>query len=128
MLKLNKIAAIGAAALALGAVGSTGAHGQDWRHRAPVAHADAGRLSSGYVDSLDWKITNAARNRVISWNEARDLRGQLRSVQNIAYRVQSGQASNWEYRRLDRTVGRIEAAINRYAANDRGRYDHRYRR
>jgi hypothetical protein len=124
MLKLKKIALIGASALALSAVTAVSTQAQPWRGHAPVYGSDSGRLTTSYVDGLDFKITNAARYRVISWDEARDLRNQLHSVQTLAWKVQTGQANNWEYRRLDNTVSRIEAAINRYAANDR-RYDNR---
>ncbi|HEY8573781.1 hypothetical protein [Phenylobacterium sp.] len=44
----------------------------------------------------------------ISWNQAANLRAQLRTVQPIAYRVQTGVASHGEYRRLARVVDRIE--------------------
>lgn len=73
----------------------------------------ASRLDTSYVDGLDWKITNAAREGRISWGEARGLRDQLRQVQPIAWRVQTGSASRWEADRLERTVNRIESAVNR---------------
>jgi hypothetical protein len=71
------------------------------------------RLSTGYVDSLDWKIRNAAREGRISWDEARALRGEVRAVQPIAWRVQTGQASRWETHRLERTVDHVEYAVSR---------------
>ena len=116
MLTLRKIALIGASALAMSSVSAV-SQAQPWGYARPAY--DVGRLNSSYVDSLDWKITNAAQRGVISWPEARDLRNQLRSVQNYAYRVQTRQASEWEYRRLNNVVTRIEAATTRYAANDR---------
>jgi hypothetical protein len=85
----------------------------------------SGRLSSSYVDSLEWKINSAAQNRIISRNEARQLLGELRQVQPLAYRVQTGQARAWERQRLETTVARIESAVTRYARNDR--YDRRDR-
>jgi hypothetical protein len=78
-------------------------------------------LNTSYVDSLDWRITNAARRNMISWREANALRAQLREVQPIAYRVQTGRASRWEYQRLSRVVDRIESATRGYAMNDRHR-------
>jgi hypothetical protein len=72
-----------------------------------------GRLTTAYVDSLDWKIRAAARDGRISWDEARDLRGQARAIQPIAWRVQNGQANRWEADRLERTVDRIEYAVSR---------------
>jgi len=83
------------------------------------------QANTSYVDSLDWKITNAAQQGRISWQQARELRGELRQVQPIAYRVQTGQANEWQRERLDRTVARIERAVSGYARNDR---DYRWRR
>ena len=80
------------------------------------------RLTTSYVDSLDWKITNAAQTRVITWREAEQLRAQFRQVQNSAWRVQNGQASPGERQRLETVVNRIEMAVNRYGANDRRGY------
>lgn len=71
------------------------------------------RLDTAYVDSLDWKITNAARYGHISWGEARELKGELRDVQPLAWRVQTGQARGWEVDRLQRAVSHIEYAVNR---------------
>jgi hypothetical protein len=113
------MALIGASALAVSAASTKSVQAQPWGYHRP---AYDNRLTTSYVDSLDWKITNAAQRGVISWDEARDLRGELRSVQPLAYRVQTGQASGWEVRRLESTVNRIDSATNRYAYNDR-RYD-----
>jgi len=88
-------------------------------------YAPRAQTTTGYVDSLDWKITNAAQQGRISWQQARELRGELRQVQPIAYKVQTGQANPWQRQRLDRTVARIERAVSGYARNDR--YD-RWRR
>lgn len=76
-----------------------------------------GQQTTGYVDGLEWKITNAAQERRISWSEARALRNELRQIQPLAWRVQTGQASGWERRRLSQGVSRIESAVN-----DSGRY------
>lgn len=65
------------------------------------------RLSTGYVDSLNWKIQNAAREGRISWREARDLQGDLNRVKPLAWRYQTGQARPYEINRLERTVDRI---------------------
>lgn len=75
-------------------------------------HRD-GRLTTAYVDSLDWKIRAAARDGRISWDQARALRGEFRAVQPIAWRVQTGQANRWETERLERTVDHIEYAVSR---------------
>ena len=76
-------------------------------------------LTTSYVDSLEWKIRNAAQERRISRPEARELMAEFRQVQNSAWRVQNGQASRWEVQRLERVVDRIERALNSYARNDR---------
>lgn len=129
LLSLAAVAALGAAA-APAAAQSWGDHSR-YDHRGDQRYGD-GRLGTAYVDSLDWKINNAAQEGRISWGEARGLRDELRQVQPIAWRVQTGQASGWEAQRLERTVARIESAVNRgprYGRYDRGdeygRYDHR---
>jgi hypothetical protein len=123
MRKFKYMAVIGASALALSAASTMTAQAQPWNH---WGHAyDRGydsRLNTSYVDSLDWKITNAARNGVISWGEARDLRGELRSVQPLAYRYQTGQARPWEINRLERVVNRIDGLTQGYAYNMRHRW------
>jgi len=114
---------IGASALALSAASTMTAQAQPWNHYGRTY--DRGydsRLNTSYVDSLDWKITNAAKTGEISWNQARDLRSQLRSVQPLAYRVQTGQARGYEVERLRAVVNRIDAATSRYAYNDRRYY------
>jgi hypothetical protein len=86
------------------------------------------QLNTSYVDGLEWKINNAAQQRAISRGEQRQLLSELRQIQPIAWRVQTGQASRWERQRLENGVARIESAVNRYARNDRDdRYD-RYSR
>ena len=65
MLKLKKIALIGASALAVSAASTVTAQAQPWRDYGHPAY-NTGRLTTSYVDSLDWKITNAARNGVFA--------------------------------------------------------------
>ena len=129
LISLAAVAVLGAAA-APAAAQSWGDHGR-YDHRGDQRYGDS-RLNTAYVDSLDWKINNAAQQGRISWGEARGLRDELRQVQPIAWRVQTGQAGGWEAQRLERTVARIESAVNRgprYGRYDRGdeygRYDHR---
>ena len=69
------------------------------------------RLSTAYVDSLNWRINNAAREGRISWREARDLQNELNQVKPLAYRYQTGQARQWEVNRLERTVDRITSEV-----------------
>jgi hypothetical protein len=71
----------------------------------------ADRLSTSYVDSLNWQIDNAAREGRISWREARDLQNQLNQVKPLAYRYQTGQARQWEVNRLQQTVDRIDSEV-----------------
>ena len=130
MNKLKIMTAAGAATLmAVGAM-ATSASAQPSRYYDRdygVTYETYGnRLTTSYVDSLEWKIDNAARNRVISWGEARNLKAELRQIQPLAYRVQTGQASRWEVRRLNAGVNRIEAATTRYAYNDRYPRPYRY--
>jgi hypothetical protein len=115
---MKKILLSLAAAGALAAAAAPAA-AQSWRGGPEAGRWDGyhqpygGRLTTGYVDSLDWKIRNAAREGRISWGEARELRGEFREVQPIAWRVQTGQASRWEAMRLQRTVDHIEWAVRR---------------
>lgn len=118
MTKTKIISAVAAtAALMTGAIATTAA-AQPWRDNGP--RYDNSRMTTGYVDSLEWRINEAARNRVISRGEARSLLGQLRAVQPLAWRVETGQANQWEYRRLSTVVDRIERETRGYASN--GRY------
>lgn len=121
LLSLAAVAAVGAAAAPAAAQG----WGYDHRDHYTYNGYGGGRLDTSYVDSLEWKINNAAQEGRISWGEAQSLRTQLRQVQPIAWRVQTGQANGWEAERLQRTVSRIENAVNSYPRY--GRYDRRDR-
>lgn len=129
MTKIKIMSAIGAAAVLMTGAVATTASAQPWRDQSP-RYENSGRLTSSYVDSLEWRINEAARNRAIPRGEARELLGQLRQVQPLAYRVQNGQANQWEYRRLSTVVSRIERATEGYASNGRypryGYNDRRY--
>ncbi|MFC3071472.1 hypothetical protein [Phenylobacterium soli] len=125
LLPLAAVAALGAAA----APAAAQSWGYDHHDRGDYGYG--GRLDTSYVDSLDWKITNAAREGRISWGEARGLKQDLREVQPLAWRVQTGAANRWEAERLERTVAHIEQAVNRggrYGRYDRGDRDDRYDR
>lgn len=90
--------------------------------------ASAGRnLTSSYVDSLEWRINNAAQEGRLPRYEARRLISELRQIQGPAiYRVENGRASAWEIRRVSNVVERIEAATQGYASNRRDdRYSYR---
>lgn len=109
LLSLAAVAAVGATAAPAAAhpAGDYGRYDQRYDHRGPA------RLDTAYVDSLEWKIDNAAREGRISWGEARGLKRDLREAQPLAWRYQTGQARGWEVERLQRTVSRIEYAVNR---------------
>lgn len=113
MTKFKTIAAVAASAIAIGGAAVSTASAQPWRYD----HYSDNRLTTPYVDGLQWKINNAARRGAISWDEARDLRAELRSVQPIAWRVQNGQARPGEVRRLEMVVNRIDSATSGYAYN-----------
>ena len=106
LLSLAALAAVGAAAAPAAA--------QPWRgdHARYESHAPY-RLTTSYVDGLEWKINNAAQEGRISWGEARELRREFRQVRPLAWRVQTGEARPWEVERLDRAVTHIEVAVNR---------------
>lgn len=116
MSKLKFMAAVGASTLMLSGamVGSAAAQPYGYHH------SYSSNLNTSYVDSLEWKINNAAQEHRISWQERRELLGLFRNIQPLAWRVQTGQASSWEVRRLEDGVARIESATTRYARE--GRY------
>ena len=124
MTKLKTIAAIAASTLALGgAAVATTAQAQPWDHgytdnRAYDHHID-GRLTVQYINGLDWKISNAARQGRLSWRDARDLRAQLQDMKPLAWRVQSGRARPYEVNRLERFVNQVDSLTNGYAYNNR---------
>ena len=113
MSTIKTFAAIAASTLAIGGTTISAANAQPWNDR---TYSD-NRLTTSYVDSLEWRINNAAGQGVISRGQARDLLGQLRSVQPLAWRYETGQASPGEVRRLETVVNRIEAATSTYAYN-----------
>jgi hypothetical protein len=119
MTKLKKIAAIAASTLALGGFTvATTAQAQGWRHGYYNRGVDS-RLTTSYVDGLDWKINNAAQYGRISWGQARNLRGELQTMKPIAWRVQTGQARPWEVNRLETFVNRVDSLTQGYAYNNR---------
>jgi hypothetical protein len=88
----------------------------DQRHDQGRDHEDlrgGGQLTTGYVDGLQWRIQQAAREGRISWGQARNLQQDLTRVQPIAFRYQTGQARRWEVDQLQRVVSRIEAVTGR---------------
>jgi hypothetical protein len=126
MTKLKTFAAIATSALALGGAAVTTAQAQPWNHYGYSEHRDYdnrgyndSRLTTSYVDGLDWKIDNAARRGMISWGQARNLRGELQQMKPIAWRVQTGQARGWEVNRLENFVNRVDSLTQGYAYNNR---------
>ncbi|MDE2487951.1 MAG: hypothetical protein KGO51_11180 [Alphaproteobacteria bacterium] len=116
MTKMKMMAAVAASTIALGgATVATTAQAQPWRYE--HAYNRDNRLMTPYVDGLAWKIDNAARQGRISWPQARQLHAQLRSVQPLAYRYQTGQARPWEVNRLERVVDHIDNLTRGYAYN-----------
>lgn len=113
LLSLAAAAALGLAA-APAAAHSWGHDRYDHQHHGG-AYGD--RLATPYVDGLEWKIRNAARNGWISWGEAHHLLAELRSVQPLAWRYQTGQAARWELRRLASVVDHIDSRTSRHAYN-----------
>jgi hypothetical protein len=139
MPKLKNIAAATIVSVVLaGAIGAPAVaqpyggfrHGYD---NGPRQYQDAGsanmgrNLTSSYVDSLEWRINNAAQQGRISRFEARRLLSDLRQIQGPAiYRVENGRASGWEIRRVSNIVSRVEAETEGYGSN--GRDEHRWHR
>jgi hypothetical protein len=115
------MAAVGASALMLSGVVAGSATAQPYRYydndRYSYSHSN---LNTSYVDSLEWRINNAYQEGLMPNGQRRELLSLLRSIQPLAWRAQTGQASRWELNRLQNGVARIEAATTRYARN--GRY------
>src|SRR3569833_1294591 len=114
MNSLKKIIIASATALTMTGMGVGAAQAQPGRYYNRYDHRyDRGydqrvdRLSTSYVDSLDWKIQNAAQHGRISWREAQDLKSDLHRVKPLAWRYQTGEARPFEINRLQRTVDRI---------------------
>jgi hypothetical protein len=119
MTKLKTFAAIAASTLALSAATvATTAQAQPWNHGYSNRGVD-GRLTTSYVDGLDWKINNAAQYGRISWGQARNLRAELQGMKPIAWRVQTGQARPYEVNRLENFVNRVDSLTQGYAYNTR---------
>ena len=130
MTKLKLMAAIGATALMIGGTVATTAAAQPGRYYERGYDRDynhnynqGGQLTTSYVDSLEWRINNSPIPR----GQRRALLMELRQIQPLAWRVQTGQASRWEYNRLAQGVNRIERATQ-YASNDDRRYRYGYNR
>ena len=117
MINIKTIVAAGAATLLIGGAVAAPAAAQSYRHYERGYDDYRGNLSTSYVDSLEWRINNSP----ISHGQRRALLMELRQIQPLAYRVQTGQASRWEYNRLVNGVNRIERAT-RYASYDARRY------
>jgi hypothetical protein len=84
--------------------------------------AAQGRLTTAYVDSLEWKIDNAAQAGALSHGQANRLRSELHEAQPLAWRVETGQARGYERHRLQGLVSDIEGAVSRVARYDAPRY------
>ena len=111
MMPIKKIIVASSLALAMtGGVASI-AQAQPGRYYEHRFDRRNDRLSTSYVDSLNWQINNAARHGRISWRQARDLQDDLNRVKPLAYRYETGQARPWEVNRLERTVDRIDSAV-----------------
>jgi len=112
MTKLKTITLAAISTFAIGGAAITTAEAQPF-----ARHYSDNRLTTSYVDGLQWKINNAVQRGIISRNQARDLRDQVRRVQPLAWRVQTGHASPGEVQRLSNVVDRVDRLTSSYAAN-----------
>jgi Flp pilus assembly protein TadB len=111
LLSMAAVAALGAAAVPAAA--------QPWRGDHDRYE---GQRFTGRYDALEWQIQQAAQERRISWNEARELQRMWRDAQPLAWRVETGRASGWERQRVFNTMNRIERTLARsYAYSGYGR-------
>lgn len=133
MMNLKIIFAAGASALILtGAIAGPAAaqpsrnyeRGYNSDRYSHPSYGGSANLSTGHVDSLEWRINNAP----ISNGQRRALLREWREIQPLAHRVQTGRASRWEYNRLRTGVNRIEQATRHvsYDGDRRDRRDSRY--
>jgi hypothetical protein len=121
MNSLKKIIIASSAALTMTGVAASIANAQPYRYYGDRSYSDryygAGieerrerrtdRLTTAFVDSLNWRVQNAAREGRINWREAQRLQNDLNSVKPLAWRYQNGQARQWEVDRLQQTVDRV---------------------
>ncbi|HEY8615546.1 hypothetical protein [Phenylobacterium sp.] len=114
LLSMAAVAALGAAAVPAAA--------QPWRGDYDRSDRYEGQRFTGRYDALEWQINSAARERRLSWGEARELLDMWRTNQPLAWRVETGRASGWERQRVLTTMNRIERALERsqrYSRYDR---------
>jgi hypothetical protein len=116
---LLSLAAVGAIAAAATPAAAQSWGGHDGGYRGGYDADRGGQIQTPYLDRLNWKIVRAAREGRISWDDARELRREVREVQPLAWRVQTGQADRWEARRLERRVSRIERVVDNRGWGDR---------
>jgi opacity protein-like surface antigen len=118
LLSMAAIATLGAAAAPAAA--------QPWRGDYDRNDRYEGQRFTGRYDALEWQINAAARERRLSWGEARDLLAQWRDNQPLAWRVETGRASGYERQRVLTTMNRIERALERSQRYSRYDRDDRY--
>ena len=117
---LLSLAAVGAIAAAAAPAAAQSWDGHDAGYRGGGYESDrGGQAQTPYLDRLNWKILRAAREGRISPDDARELRREVREVQPLAWRVQTGRADRWEVARLERRVGRIERVVDNRGWRDR---------
>ena len=86
-------------------------------------------VSQRSLEGLAWRIDSAARDGRISRGQARQLRDDLRQLQRVARRVETGQADGRERQQVRWSAQRIETALNGYGQggrDDRRGDDRRY--
>jgi hypothetical protein len=76
------------------------------------AHGKAEHRKTRYLDRLEWNVDDAVRYGKVSASDGRRLVSELRQVRPIAFRAGMGNANAAERDRLDRTVEKVERAIN----------------
>jgi hypothetical protein len=101
------------AATAAVAVTAAPAAAQNWRgDYGRGGHAEGQRFTGRY-DALEWQLRNAANEGRISRGESRELLNMWRINQPLAWRVETGRASQREHQRVMTTMTRIERALDR---------------
>lgn len=104
------LAGLGIAAATVPSVASA----QNWNNWQPINARQA---------NLDKRIDIGVRNGSLNRAEAKRLRGEFRSINQLERRYRAGGLSNWERRDLDRRFDALAAKI-RHESRDR---DHRRR-
>jgi len=129
---MKKILLSLAAAAALAAAVSPAAaqpwRGYDWNDHYDRGSAYRSEDPSLSIPAQEWRIRNAVQQGRISRGEARQLMEELNQLRPAAWRLEHGQANNWDYQQLARGMGHVQAGLGVYASRHEDQYGYGYGR